>query len=151
MDSRSVRVAVPSSQAFDPIQKIGGANGWYFGTFLWKVRGYLDLLVGGVGLRRGRRHPTEISVGDALDFWRVEAFEPSKLLRLKAEMKLPGRAWLQFEVEEKGGSSEIRQTALFDPSGFGGLLYWYILYTFHKIIFSGMLIKIKERAERRSY
>ncbi|MCG3206363.1 MAG: hypothetical protein KCHDKBKB_03099 [Elusimicrobia bacterium] len=150
VDSRSLMVSVPRSQAFEPIQKIGGVNGWYFGTILWKLRGYLDLLLGGVGLRRGRRHPSDISVGEALDFWRVEAFEPGKLLRLRAEMKLPGRAWLQFEVEEKGKDSEIRQTALFDPAGIGGLLYWYFLYPFHKIIFSGMLRKIKERAERAS-
>ena len=139
---------MPQSQAFKPIQKIGGSNGWYFGTFLWKIRGYLDLLCGGVGLRRGRRHPTEIAVGDALDFWRVEAFDPPKLLRLRAEMKLPGRAWLQFEVEDKGAGSEICQTALFDPSGIGGLLYWYLMIPFHRIIFSGMVRKIKQHAEK---
>jgi hypothetical protein len=148
VDSRSIRVSVASFQAFDPIKKIGGTNGWYWGTFLWKLRGYLDLLIGGVGLRRGRRHFTEIAVGEALDFWRVEAFEPNKLLRLKAEMKLPGRAWLQFEVEEQTNGSLIRQTAIFDPSGIGGLLYWYLLYPVHKLIFSKMLKKIKERADR---
>ena len=148
VDSRSVRVLVSSSLAFDPIKRIGGRNGWYCGTFLWKLRGYLDLLMGGVGLRRGRRHPTEITVGEALDFWRVEAFEPNKLVRLKAEMKIPGRAWLQFEVENDGAGSIIRQTAIFDPSGVGGLFYWYLLYPVHKMIFAGMLREIKERAER---
>lgn len=147
VDSRSERVSVSVARAFDPIKKIGGGTGWYWGTFLWKLRGYLDLLMGGVGLRRGRRHPTEITVGEALDFWRVEAFEPNKLLRLKAEMKLPGRAWLQFEVEHDGEGSLIRQTAIFDPSGIAGLLYWYLLYPVHKMIFSGMLRKIKQQAE----
>ncbi|MFN0118066.1 MAG: DUF2867 domain-containing protein [Elusimicrobiota bacterium] len=148
IDSRSVRISVSPVKSFDPIKKIGGTNGWYCGTFLWKLRGYLDLLIGGVGLRRGRRHPTEIRVGETLDFWRVEAFEPNKLLRLKAEMKLPGRAWLQFEIEADGMGSTIRQTAIFDPSGIGGLLYWYLLYPLHKAIFSGMLKEIKERAEQ---
>jgi hypothetical protein len=145
VDSRSVHVDVSASRAFEPIQKIGGTQGWYYGTFLWKLRGYIDLLWGGVGLRRGRRHPTEINVGDALDFWRVEIFEPNKILRLRAEMKLPGRAWLQFEVKEEGDQSIVRQTAIFDPSGIGGLLYWYLLYPIHKLIFAGMLREIKNR------
>lgn len=149
VDSRSVMVSAPAAQAFEPIQKIGGASGWYFGPCFWKLRGYLDLLVGGVGLRRGRRHPTEIMIGDTLDFWRVAAFEQDRLLRLEAEMKLPGRAWLQFEVQEKESASEIRQTALFDPSGISGLLYWYLLYPIHQFIFAGMLRKIKELAESK--
>jgi uncharacterized protein YbjT (DUF2867 family) len=149
IDSRSVLVSAPAVRAFEPIQRLGGAGGWYFGTCLWRLRGYLDLLAGGVGLRRGRRHPTEIIVGDTLDFWRVEAFEQDRLLRLAAEMKLPGRAWLQFEVQEKGKLSEIRQTAIFDPYGISGLLYWYLLYPIHQIIFTGMLRRIKELAESR--
>ena len=98
VDSRSIRVAVPPAQAFAPIQAIGGETGWYKGALLWRLRGLLDVLVGGPGLRRGRRDPVGLKVGDTLDFWRVEAFEPDRLLRLSAEMKVPGRAWLQFEV-----------------------------------------------------
>lgn len=145
VDSRSVRVPATPEDAFAPIEKIGGQNGWYCANVLWRVRGFVDLVVGGVGLRRGRRHPREIKVGDALDFWRVEGFEKNKFLRLRAEMKLPGRAWLQFEVEEKNGGTEIRQTALFDPYGIGGLLYWYLIYPIHKLIFAGMLREIKNR------
>lgn len=147
VDSRWARVSTTVERAFDPIRKIGGVNGWYYGTFLWKWRGYLDLLVGGVGLRRGRRHPSELSVGDALDFWRVEGIEPNKLLRLRAEMKIPGRAWLQFEVEPDGNGAIIRQTAIFDPSGIAGLLYWYLLYPIHKLIFAGMLREMTRRAK----
>src|SRR5579872_5098021 len=113
--------------------QLGGANGWYFAGVLWWMRGFLDLLVGGVGMRRGRRNAQTLAVGDALDFWRVEAFEPDRRLSLVAEMKVPGRAWLQFEVEPIGAhpnsqGSTIRQTAIFDPAGLGGLVYWYALY-----------------------
>ena len=102
-------------------------------------------------MRRGRRHPTEILPGDALDFWRVEAFEPNRLLRLRAEMKVPGRAWLQFEVSENSRRrTEIRQTAIFDPLGLAGRLYWYVLYPLHALIFRGMLREIGRRAEKIS-
>lgn len=148
VDSRDARVACSAERAFEPIRKIGGANGWYFGNAWWKMRGYLDLLAGGVGLRRGRRHPADLAAGEPLDFWRVEAFQPNKLLRLKAEMKLPGRAWLQFEVEDHTTAATVRQTAIFDPSGIAGLLYWYALYPLHQMIFAGMLREIKLRAER---
>ncbi len=147
VDTRTVRVAVSPEEAFEPIRRIGGKEGWYFGNFLWHVRGIIDLLVGGAGLRRGRRHPSELFIGDALDFWRVESYEPNKLLRLRAEMKLPGRAWLQFEIKEGNSGAQITQTALFDPSGIAGLLYWYLLYPIHCLIFSGMLRQIKRRAE----
>jgi hypothetical protein len=106
---------------------------------LWRLRGFLDRLVGGPGLRRGRRHPEELRAGDALDFWRVEAVEPGRLLRLQAEMKVPGRAWLQYELDERDGLSTIRQTAIFDPAGIGGLAYWYALYPLHAVVFRGML------------
>jgi len=129
------------------VRRIGGAQGWYCGNALWRLRGFLDLLVGGIGMRRGRRDPEMPHAGDALDFWRVEAYEPDHLLRLAAEMKIPGRAWLQFEVTPRtGGGSEIRQTAIFDPAGLAGLLYWYALYPLHAIIFRGMLDGIAERA-----
>jgi uncharacterized protein YbjT (DUF2867 family) len=149
VDSRTVQVSVPAASAFLPIQRIGAANGWYFADFLWRLRGSLDLLAGGVGLRRGRRAPHNLAVGDAVDFWRVEAFEADRRLSLAAEMKLPGRAWLQFEVEPEGEGSLIRQTAIFDPAGLLGLLYWYALYPAHRWIFYGMLRRIAAAAERQ--
>jgi len=139
VETRSVHVPAPPSAAFAPIRQIGGRNGWYCANSLWKLRGFLDLLAGGVGLRRGRRLPADLSAGDALDFWRVEAIEPDHLLRLRAEMKIPGRAWLQFEVTLASGGSDIRQTAIFDASGLSGLLYWFALSPVHRIIFAGML------------
>jgi hypothetical protein len=112
------------------------------------LSGFLDLLVSGVGLRRGRRDPEWPLPGDTVDFWRVEAFERDRLLRLSAEMKLPGRAWLQFEVEEHGAGSLIRQTSIFDPVGLPGLAYWYSLYPIHRAIFKGMLRGIAQAAGR---
>ena len=150
VDARSVTVATSTENAFAPIQRIGGESGWYFATWLWQLRGALDLLIGGVGMRRGRRHPTEILPGDVLDFWRVERFEPNQLLRLKAEMKLPGRAWLELEVKEVDGETTIHQTAIFDPVGLGGLLYWYGVYPLHQIIFSGMLRALERKALEES-
>jgi uncharacterized protein YbjT (DUF2867 family) len=147
VDSRTARVPLPPPAAFGPIERIGGDTGWYFGDWLWRVRGFLDRLAGGPGLRRGRRDPRHLAPGDALDFWRVEAVEPGRLLRLAAEMRLPGRAWLQFEVEGDAGGSVIRQTAIFDPVGLGGLLYWYALYPLHQIVFHGMLRGIARSAE----
>lgn len=147
LDSRVVMARGTPQQMFRPIQRIGGKRGWYYGTWLWRVRGFLDLLVGGAGLRRGRRHPVELRQGDTLDFWRVETFEPDHLLRLYAEMKVPGRAWLQFEVTpEADGMVAIRQTAEFDPVGLGGLLYWYGVYPLHVLVFRGMLRGIRKRA-----
>jgi uncharacterized protein YbjT (DUF2867 family) len=150
VDSRTVQVAVPPVFAFAPIQRIGGSNGWYYANFLWWLRGSLDLLVGGVGLRRGRRDPHTLATGDALDFWRVETIEPDRRLGLVAEMKVPGRAWLQFEVEPNSRGSVIRQTAIFDPAGLAGLIYWYALYPLHLWIFSGMLNQIAASAEREA-
>ncbi|MEJ2336497.1 MAG: DUF2867 domain-containing protein, partial [Gemmatimonadales bacterium] len=115
--------------------------------WLWRLRGFLDLLVGGAGIRRGRRDPETPSAGDTVDFWRVESYEPDRLLALNAEMKLPGRAWLQFEVEPLAdGGSRIRQTAIFDPVGLFGLLYWYGLYPLHVVVFRGMLRGIARAA-----
>jgi uncharacterized protein YbjT (DUF2867 family) len=148
VDSRAVEVSVPPAQAFTPIRRIGGATGWYFAGSLWWLRGFLDLLFGGAGLRRGRRNPDLLSPGDTLDFWRVESFEPDRSLRLEAQMKVPGRAWLQFEVEPSAQGSVIRQTAIFDPAGLAGLAYWYSLFPIHKWIFAGMLKRIAAAAER---
>jgi uncharacterized protein YbjT (DUF2867 family) len=139
VDSRTADSEATPAAAFAAIQRIGGKTGWYYGDWLWRMRGFLDLLVGGVGVRRGRRDPVNIRVGDALDFWRVESFEPGRLLRLRAEMKVPGRAWLEFEVTEHEAGSRVRQTAIFDPVGLFGLAYWYALYPLHQLVFAGML------------
>jgi len=139
VDSREVSVPCSVETAFRPIRRIGGETGWYYGDWLWRARGFLDLLLGGVGLRRGRRDPEMLQVGDTLDFWRVEVYEPNKRLLLAAEMKLPGRAWLEFTVEDNGVSSLVRQTAIFDPVGVGGLIYWYLLYPVHNLMFGKML------------
>ena len=148
IDMRTVAVPVGAAAAFAPVRRIGGRTGWYYGNFLWRLRGWMDLLIGGVGMRRGRRHPDEIQVGDALDCWRVEAFEPDRRLRLQAEMKLPGRAWLEYEVESKDGGSVIRQTAIFDPVGLLGIAYWYLIYPVHQLVFAGMLRGIERAAEK---
>lgn len=148
VDARSFRVSVDASTIFEPVRTIGGKQGWYFGNLLWRIRGWIDLLVGGVGMRRGRRHPRCVRVGDSIDFWRVEEFEDNRLLRLRAEMKLPGRAWLQFEVVPEGNSAVLTQTAIFDPVGLSGLLYWYLLYPVHSIIFQNMLEAIVNTANK---
>ena len=139
VDSRSLNVPYEPQRAFWPIRRIGGEVGWYFADWLWRLRGFLDLLAGGVGSRRGRRDPESLVPGDTVDFWRVEDFKPNELLRLQAEMKLPGRAWLQFEVHGTSTGSTVRQTAIFDPVGIFGLIYWYALYPLHVIVFAGML------------
>jgi hypothetical protein len=146
VDSRMTEVDVSPPAAFAPIQRIGGQSGWYYGDWLWRIRGLIDLLVGGVGVRRGRRDPVKIRVGDALDFWRVEAYESGRLLRLRAEMKIPGRAWLEFEVTEIDHGSCIRQTAIFDPVGLFGLAYWYALYPLHQLVFAGMMRNLAKLA-----
>lgn len=139
VDSRSIRVAVPPEAAFQPILRLGGKTGWYYGNWLWRLRGWLDLLVGGAGLRRGRRDPERLVPGDHLDCWRVEACDVPTRLLLAAEMRLPGRAWLSFEVTPDGTGSVIRQTAVFDPVGLLGLGYWYSAYLLHQLVFAGML------------
>ena len=139
VDSQSHHIDGPASQVFRPVSRIGGDVGWYYGDLLWRLRGALDRLVGGPGLRRGRRDPEDLRAGDALDFWRVEAYEPDRMLRLRAEMKLPGRAWLQFEVEPNNRGSTLTQTAVFDPVGLAGLCYWYALLPIHVLLLRGML------------
>ena len=148
VDSRKIHVPVSPQQAFLPIRTIGGANGWYFANSLWWIRGSLDMFLGGVGIRRGRRDAHTLCCGDALDFWRVEVFEPDRRLRLMAEMKVPGRAWLEFEVTAEGDGSTIHQTAIFDPAGLPGLAYWYALYPIHRWIFHGMLQRIAALAQQ---
>lgn len=151
VDSRMIRVDVAPAVAFRPIQRIGGDAGWYAWNWLWQVRGWLDLLLGGVGMRRGRTSPTTIRVGDPIDFWRVETFEPDHLLRLAAEMKVPGRAWLEFEVTGDATTSTIRQTATFDPVGLFGRAYWYALAPLHQLVFGGMLRGIAAAALHESH
>ena len=146
VDSRTVRVPVAPAAAFAAIQSIGGAYGWFYADWLWRLRGFIDLLVGGAGMRRGRRHPQDLAVGDTVDFWRVDTYEPGRRLRLVAEMKLPGRAWLAFEIEPDGDCTVIRQTAVFDPTGLFGLLYWYAVYPLHTRVFGGMLRGVAARA-----
>ena len=148
VDSREVEVGIPVEAAFAPIQRIGGQTGWYYGNWLWRLRGWLDLLIGGVGLRRSRRDPVELKNGDTVDCWRVESLEPNRRLRLVAEMKLPGRAWLEFEVEPTASGSRIRQTAVFDPVGLTGLAYWYSVYPLHEFVFGGMLNGIATTARQ---
>ena len=148
VDSRALPVAATSHASFAAITRIGGEAGWYYANWLWRVRGALDLIVGGAGMRRSRRDPGALLPGDPLDFWRVEAVESDRLVRLRAEMKVPGRAWLQFEVLGEGDHSVIRQTALFEPRGLAGLAYWYALYPLHSLIFAGMLRGIVTEAER---
>jgi len=148
VDSRTLTVKAPPEVVFKYIERIGGDNGWYAWNWLWRVRGFIDLLEGGVGLRRGRPSATTLRVGDTVDSFRVEAIEPNRRLRLKSEMHLYGRAWLEFEVTGAGSSTTIRQTAIFDPVGLIGQIYWYTLYLPHQFVFSGMLRGIAQAALR---
>jgi uncharacterized protein YbjT (DUF2867 family) len=140
--SQTIDVKAPPTSAFAPIRRIGGSVGWYYGRWLWELRALADQLLGGAGMRRGRSNKETIEVGDQIDFWRVSAFEPNRKLTLAAEMKLPGRAWLDFEVQPNGTDSTIRQTAVFDPVGLFGLLYWYLSFPLHQLVFAGMLRNI---------
>ncbi len=145
---RMVEVNAPQETVFNTLTRLGGEQGWLYFDSAWKMLGVIDRLVGGVGFRRGRRHPVEVRAGDAIDFWRVEVVEPKKLMRLRAEMKLPGNAWLQFEVKpEKNNTSHFIQTTFFAPKGLFGFMYWYGLSPMHSMMFSGLLKKIKESAE----
>ncbi len=146
VNEQRVRVHGSPLQVFAPICRIGGRTGWYFGNTLWKTRGLIDLLMGGVGMRRGRPDPLIPFPGSTLDFWRVEAYEPERRLRLRAEMKVPGRAWLEFRAESEGAYTVIRQIAQFEPRGLTGILYWYLLSPIHELIFRGMLRRIAAAA-----
>ena len=139
---KRVRKTTEVVKSLNKIWAIGGETGWYFGTWLWKIRGFIDLMMGGVGLRRGRTNVEDISTGDALDFWRVIlADKKEKRLLLFAEMKLPGEAWLEFKIDYKG---VLHQTATFRPKGVYGRIYWMLVYPFHNLIFNGMANKICE-------
>ncbi|MCM2305359.1 MAG: SDR family oxidoreductase [Elusimicrobia bacterium] len=150
VETRSRLVRAAPAAVFRAFSGVGGDRGWPAWEWAWIVRGALDRLAGGPGLRRGRRHPDEILPGEALDFWRVEAAEPPRLLRLRAEMRLPGRAWLQWEAFPEEGGTRLVQTALFAPDGLIGTAYWYGLYPFHQFIFSAMVDALARRAESPS-
>jgi len=144
-----IRVQGGLQEVWSPVAEIGGERGWYFGDLLWKIRGFIDRLAGGSGLRRGRRHPRELQAGEALDFWRVLEASPPRRLLLLAEMKMPGEATLEFRVDPSGeGTAELAQIARFLPRGLLGILYWYALYPVHSWLFRGMLRSLAARAGR---
>lgn len=148
VEERRVESTAPAQALFDAFSGIGGKRGWLYANWLWKIRGLMDRIVGGVGMRRGRRNPDALLPGDALDFWRVEAVDSGRAVRLRAEMKVPGSAMLEFEARPRiDGGSLLIQTASFDPRGLAGLIYWYALYPIHQNIFSGMARAIVRRAE----
>ena len=148
LERRQTEVNASADAVFRAFTAIGGDRGWPSFHWLWRLRGVLDRIVGGVGLRRGRRDPDELRPGDALDFWRVESVEPGRLLRLRAEMKVPGRAWLQFEARPHGPErTTLIQTAYFAPKGLAGLAYWYSVYPIHGLVFSSMLRELARQAE----
>jgi hypothetical protein len=158
VERRSRAVAAPPERVFAEVERLGGDVGWPYANVLWRVRGLVDRVVGGVGMRLGRRDPDHVRVGDAVDFWRVEEVRrpasgdpaTSGLLRLRAEMKVPGRAWLQYEVTPLAGGARSRlvQTAFFEPKGLPGLAYWYALYPLHGLIFRGNVRILAERSTR---
>lgn len=150
VERRGRVIAAQPDQVFAELERVGGDGGWPYANVLWHVRGLVDRLVGGVGMRLGRRDPDHLRVGDALDFWRVEEVRRPTLLRLRAEMKVPGRAWLQYDVTPADGGSRLVQTAFFEPKGLPGLLYWYALYPVHGLIFRGTVRVLAERALRRA-
>jgi uncharacterized protein YbjT (DUF2867 family) len=148
IEQRQHIVDASPEAVFRAFAGLGGERGWLYFNWVWRIRGILDRIVGGVGFRRGRRHPDEVRVGDAVDFWRVETVDENQLLRLRAEMKVPGLAWLQFSVGPIDDTrTRLTQTAFFAPKGLFGWLYWYGLYPIHGLIFSGLVRKIAERAE----
>lgn len=148
LERRQRQVNASPETVFKTVTGLGGKRGWLAYNWAWRVRGVMDSMIGGVGFRRGRRHPDDLRAGDALDFWRVEAIDENKMLRLRAEMLLPGRGWLQFKVEPlDNGGARLTQTAFFAPKGLFGLLYWYILYPIHGLIFSSLIDKISDLAE----
>ncbi|NNE70450.1 MAG: SDR family oxidoreductase [Rhodothermales bacterium] len=144
-----VRVQASPSVIWSEINQLGGKNGWLYANLLWRLRGLMDLAVGGIGMRSGRRTYHKLREGDTVDFWRVEEVEKPRILRLRAEMKVPGRAWLQYEIKSlEGGMSSLTQTAFFEPKGLFGFLYWWTFYIPHTFIFPGMLRELRRRAER---
>lgn len=148
-DERTVTSSASPEAVFATLEGLGGARGWYSAGWLWRIRGWMDSAVGGIGLRRGRRHPDHLAVGDALDFWRVEVLDRPHWLRLRAEMRLPGEAWLEFRVTAEGSGSRLEQRARFVPRGLWGRVYWWVLVPFHGLIFPQMARRIAAAAESR--
>ncbi len=147
VERRQRHIAAAPDAVFAAVERVGGQGGWPYANVLWRIRGLVDRLVGGVGMRLGRRHPERLREGDALDFWRVEEIRRPELLRLRAEMKVPGKAWLQYEITPIDGGSRLVQTAFFEPKGLPGLAYWYALYPVHGLIFRGTVRALAERAQ----
>jgi Protein of unknown function (DUF2867) len=146
-DKREIAIDAPAAAVFRAVCRVGGSNGWYAASWLWKIRGWIDFLLGGPGLRRGRRDPENVSYGEALDFWRVVGFERDRRLALRAEMKLPGEALLEFRIQADGSSRcKLQQLARFKPLGLSGLMYWYGVMPLHEIVFRGMLSGIVREA-----
>jgi len=139
VDSRTLKVSCPPEAAFDPVACIGGENGWYAFDTLWDIRGFMDIVLGGPGRRRGRRDQYALMEGDVLEWWRVEQVDSPRLLRLKAEMVMPGEGWLQYELVADDDGTVVRQTATFDAKGILGRLYWYAVLPFHHFVFNGTL------------
>lgn len=149
IDCRQVNVRAASTGVFDVVCRIGGDHGYFAADWLWRLRGAMDRFVGGPGLRRGRRHPTQLSFGEAVDFWRVTGFEAGRRLELRAEMRLPGEATLTFEIfPGEQQACTLVQTARFKPRGLAGIAYWYAVAPLHRIVFQGMLLGAKRVAER---
>lgn len=147
-DQRTIEINATPEQVFRAVCKVGGGHGWYAADLLWRIRGWMDTLVGGPGLRRGRRDPEKIEFGETLDFWRVIGIEQNRSLTLRAEMKLPGTANLEFVLTPKGESTDLQMTALFKPKGLLGLAYWYSVLPLHHFVFAGMLNGIRRAAEK---
>jgi hypothetical protein len=146
-DLRQVVVNAPAEQIFAVVESLGGKGGWLYSNFLWQVRGFIDLLLGGVGMKRGRSGKT-LRVGDHVDFWRIEKVMPGESLLLRAEMKLPGRAWLQFALLPAASlGTLLRCCAWFEPRGIAGEIYWWLLYPIHVLIFHGLVKAIQNQSE----
>lgn len=147
-DEQSATTTAAPEALYRVVSGIGGDRGWYVTDWLWGIRGTIDGLIGGVGMRRGRRHPDDLREGDALDFWRVEVTDAPRVLRLRAEMRLPGDAWLEWRIDTDGAGSVLHQRALFHPRGLPGRLYWYALVPFHAIIFKRLCQRLADAAAR---
>jgi len=146
IERRQLKLSLPPEAVFRAYTGIGGERGWLYMNWSWALRGWMDKVIGGVGLRRGRRHPDEVHAGEALDFWRVEEIIPNRRMRLLAEMKVPGEAWLEFESTPQDGDTLLTVSAYFAPHGVSGFLYWYAMWPFHKFIFDGMARGLASRA-----
>jgi hypothetical protein len=149
-DERTCRTRATPERLWEVVEGIGAERGWYSFPIAWRARGVIDRLVGGVGLRRGRRDPRRLRVGETVDFWRVEEIEAGRLLRLRAEMRLPGLAWLELFVHEEDGHARLTQRALFHPRGLAGHAYWWAFRPFHELVFGGMCRGIARTAEQNT-